>query len=390
MTRSGSSPPGPDWLAHRSRSTTGLCGTVAGWAAPTLGLQTGRGHLPGRKFKELIKVVRPANNDDYLGYYATRLEDMRGDREDDEGEFPYPIYPEDGRLLPWGYGPRGELFFWLTGGDVPDRWPVIWADTYFYDRFRYDTSMSEFLLSLVEDPPPEVNDIAQVDLAGSAPFRPFTATRPADTQYAAEPMVSGWTPRSAPETALAETLDAMHASAPKRQNEVAALLDTLPHRSTGRHFPDWPALQDRLAAPLPADYKAFYDTLGPGVFCDLNNPRARAVRPVQHDSGVERAPGADRQTSMSLIVTAHPQPKGVLPWGYAPDGRIYCWRVTGPDPADWCATLVTPTFTVVDHLDLSFSSFLLKYSGVRDRARLSEQDGPPWIGDPAFIGTGAH
>jgi hypothetical protein len=345
--------------------------------------------VPDGKFKELVKVVRPASDQEYLGFYATQLEDMRGFRAGGWGEFPYPIFPEEGGLLPWGFGPRGELFFWLTQDDDPDRWPVLWADTYYNDWFRYDLPMSEFLLRLVEDPPPEVGEIAFTDLGISAPFRAFAAPVTAG-KYLAEPMVSGWIPQSPPEVALAETLDAMHAAVPTRLNEIAALLDALPQKSTSERFTDWPALEDRLGTAFPADYKTFYETLGPGVLCDLNILGPESSGPFSMTQMLDGLRALIAKAGMSMIVTAFPEPRGVLPWGYAPDGRIYCWRVAGTDPESWCVALVSPNFTVVDHLDLSFSSFLVKYSGVRDQTGLSEYDFEKWVGGPAFVAVGTH
>lgn len=41
-------------------------------------------------------------------------------------EYPYPIHPEPGGLLPWGATSNGDVLCWLTAGE-PDTWPtVIW------------------------------------------------------------------------------------------------------------------------------------------------------------------------------------------------------------------------------------------------------------------------
>jgi len=343
--------------------------------------------FPDGKFRDLVKVVRPESDDDYLGYAGARLDDMRGFRDDGDGEFPDPIFPEEGGLLPWGFGPSGELFFWLTKGDDPDRWPVLWADTYFYDWFRYDMSMSEFLIHLVDDLPPDVAEIAQTDLADSVPFRAFGPPPAPTTTYRAEPMVSGrWVPENAQERALADTLEAMYAAVPARVNEVAELLAALPQTGSGGRLNDWPALEQALGIALPADYKTFYDALGAGVFCDLTILGPDPAGPYSLGQALTGLRDRIARTGQSMMVTAFPEPRGVLPWAYAPDGRIYCWRVVGTDPDAWYVTLVTPRFTVLDNLDRSFSSFLLAYSGVRDQIGLSEYDGPKWTVGPVFRG----
>src|SRR5262245_44791809 len=79
--------------------------------------------LPAGYFQDFARVIKPgdvgASSDEFLGYYAHRLEDMRHWRQSDPGRFPLPIFPETGGLLPWGVSRKGDLFFWLTDGDDP-------------------------------------------------------------------------------------------------------------------------------------------------------------------------------------------------------------------------------------------------------------------------------
>jgi hypothetical protein len=248
-------------------------------------------------------------------------------------------------------------------------------------------AMSEFLIRLVEGSAPEVAEIARTDLAGSLPFRGFGRPLVGPTKYLAEPMASGrWIPQSAQERALAQTLDVMYAAVPARVNEVAMLLDALPQKGTGGHLRDWPALEEGVGTALPADYKTFYDSLGAGAFCDLNILGPDPSGPFSLMQALNGLRTLIARAGQSLMVTAFPEPRGVLPWGYAPDGRIYGWRVIGTDPSGWYVTLVSPNFTVIDNLDLSFSSFLLTYSGVSDQTCLCEYDGPKWTGGPVFQG----
>jgi hypothetical protein len=46
-----------------------------------------------------------------------------------EGQYPHPIFPETGGILPWAITDNGGRFFWLTKGS-PANWPTI----YYADR----------------------------------------------------------------------------------------------------------------------------------------------------------------------------------------------------------------------------------------------------------------
>ncbi len=41
-------------------------------------------------------------------------------------DFPYPLHPEPGGSLPWGYTANGDWCYWLTEPpDEPDRWRIV-------------------------------------------------------------------------------------------------------------------------------------------------------------------------------------------------------------------------------------------------------------------------
>src|SRR5690242_15491951 len=69
-------------------------------------------NLPKGRFKDLIGLVLPGNTghpeNDYLGQYRHALDDLRESREDGDGDFPYPLFPDEGGLLPWGDTFRGQ------------------------------------------------------------------------------------------------------------------------------------------------------------------------------------------------------------------------------------------------------------------------------------------
>ncbi|GIF67475.1 hypothetical protein Ais01nite_55100 [Asanoa ishikariensis] len=57
---------------------------------------------------------------DFLGRFADARDEFPED-------FPYPLHPEPGGLLPWAGTGNGVQLCWLTEGD-PDAWPVVVFD----------------------------------------------------------------------------------------------------------------------------------------------------------------------------------------------------------------------------------------------------------------------
>jgi hypothetical protein len=292
-------------------------------------------------------------------------------------------------VLPWGQGPAGELFFWLTRNDDPDQWPVVWADTSYTEWHNYDLSMSEFLVKVVLDPPPEIAGIAAVDLAGSAPFRSFEVPRSAEKDmggYVAEPAGSGrWIPQNPLEERLQGLLDTAHANAAKPRNDITELLSALQAGTALTKDTDWTALERHLEMSVPDDYKTFIDTLGPGVFCDIRILGPDSPADFNLTDVLQGLRRLVAHAGMGAIVSVQPEFKGLLPWGYTIDGEIFCWKPAEPDAEAWSVSTVSRTFQVINHIELSFSSFLLKYSGVHDQQGLS-LDRQYWKHGPTFTG----
>lgn len=63
-------------------------------------------------------------------------------------EFPYPLYPEPGGLLPWGHVDNGAELFWQTSGS-PEKWTVVISEARGPEFEEYKVSMAEFLVSLL-------------------------------------------------------------------------------------------------------------------------------------------------------------------------------------------------------------------------------------------------
>ncbi|MEN3534141.1 hypothetical protein AAH991_03425 [Microbispora sp. ZYX-F-249] len=68
---------------------------------------------------------------------------------DDEGETrvpPFPFFPEEGGLYPWGSTVDGQTLCWLTSAD-PDHWTIMVAEYGRYWHFR--GSLLEFLVGIL-------------------------------------------------------------------------------------------------------------------------------------------------------------------------------------------------------------------------------------------------
>jgi hypothetical protein len=61
---------------------------------------------------------------------ARAREALSWDREiesQSSGTVPFPLFPDPGGALPWARSDNGDVVYWLTRGDDPDRWPVaVW------------------------------------------------------------------------------------------------------------------------------------------------------------------------------------------------------------------------------------------------------------------------
>jgi hypothetical protein len=327
--------------------------------------------FPNGRFRDLVRPIRPGdvNNPvtEYLGYYAYRLDDMRTWREGGFGEFPYPIYPEPGGLLPWAEGPGGEMCFWLTAGADPQSWPVVSADRDFMTWQRFPGSMCEFLLAFVRgtvDNPFEPG----VEIPPSAPFTNFETAQEVPLEPKPIPAATAgprWGVRLP-------------------ENEFAELSKVVPVDLPAPPPTDWPALEGQLGVTLPADHKSFVDVLGTGTFCDIRilglDPCGEYDLPTVLRQQSERASRSDRGRTLPY----HPQPDGVIPWGVTGDGWTFAWRFVDRDPGEWPVVMVAPDYTTVFLDELSFSSFLLKYCGHRDQLGVFFAR-PPWAGAPTFV-----
>lgn len=95
-------------------------------------------------------------------YGLTMLGTLRSVRADGEA-VPYPIHPEPGGLLPWGYTGNGDWCYWVTDpSDEPDAWAIAIKGSRLPDWFDHAGPLVGFMVDLlsrrVQDSflPPEV------------------------------------------------------------------------------------------------------------------------------------------------------------------------------------------------------------------------------------------
>jgi SMI1-KNR4 cell-wall len=77
---------------------------------------------------------------------------LNGDRDVrqlDPEDFPYPLFPEPGGLLPWGRTHGGDNLYWRTGPG-PDEWTVVANGSRSADFAEFPGGVAAFLLAWIE------------------------------------------------------------------------------------------------------------------------------------------------------------------------------------------------------------------------------------------------
>lgn len=329
--------------------------------------------FPAGRFQRFVSIIRPGDKahsgDEYLGYYRFRLEDMRMARADeaDPAVFPYPIFPEEGGLLPWGEGPRGELFYWRTGAAEPSSWDVVVSDQTWTKWDRFTGTTCQFLMHVVSN---EFEGNVYVGAQTPPMFEPQIPIK-----AAAEPGPP-W-------------LTSKRRAAMGPPNEFSALASAMPQVTWEVERPDWALVENELGRSLPPDYKSFLNTFGPGRFCDIEivgvDSCGRADLLALLNRNAEEA-RRFLSASRGQNTPFYPDPTGIISWGETAEGRICGWGPNGSDAANWGVVVAKP-FPKVRSMayfeSLSFSAFLLKYSGYDgDQSLLVSRR--PWEGGVKF------
>ncbi|MGC4747623.1 SMI1/KNR4 family protein [Micromonospora sp. DT201] len=320
--------------------------------------------FPDGRFAEAITVIRPGvkrgDPEDFLGYYSHRLNDMREWRADGDGVFPYPIFPEPDGLLPWGEGPRGELFFWLTNSTEPDSWIVVWADVDFTEWHSFSGGVCQFLLKVVLG---DVVALATTEAAAPSLLGGFRAFQPKVRQ------------------SLPRVLerDQFRWGSRAPSNEFPELSHVLGSPAVRPEARNWENVERQLGIPFPDDYKSFIDEFGVGIFCDVRIYAPMAASEFDMVELMQRQGARAAGMPSDVMSALYPEPVALIAWGAIADGWTINWKAGGADPNQWGVAMIAPDFQPVFLDDFSFSSFLLRYSDQHSQIGVSFARSP-WTG----------
>ncbi|MFS8101710.1 SMI1/KNR4 family protein [Lentzea alba] len=98
---------------------------------------------------DFLSVFRPVGGEDEFSlreFADQTLTNFRGLREDLPSDFPHPLYPEPGGLLPWGVTDNNDFLCWLVQGE-PDQWPVVVTDV--GNWWTHHGNMQSFLVGVL-------------------------------------------------------------------------------------------------------------------------------------------------------------------------------------------------------------------------------------------------
>jgi hypothetical protein len=173
------------------------------------------------------------------------------------------------------------------------------------------------------------------------------------------------------------------------KNEFSTLAGLLGPATVTPAPVDWADVEEQLEVVLPADYRSFVDTYGPGTFCDIAIAAPGAPGKLALSGFLNRKYEQIRAASFGEHVPLFPERGGLISWGETVDGWTLGWASTGPDPDRWGTVTVDMTRShalgVVGHaMHQSFSAFLIEY------AQPVDELGPiagrkPWSEGPRFV-----
>ena len=292
------------------------------------------------------------------------VESMRRCRDGGEeygGEYPYPLFPEPGGLLPWGWIGTPGVAFWLTGPGDPDTWPVVVATEEADYWERVGGTMSEFLLEVAEcrydasnfsDGPVMYVEEAKIlehpmDLSEHPVFTPGP---PARKRPPRGPRAGYWLNRLTD-----DDLDHLPVDDLTAVRQVAG-------PPPGVTPVDWPAVHKRLGFALPADYRAFIDTYGLGVFGDIQITAPGAPGQMELFTLLDRINDQVRDLPRyASDPPFYPEPGGAICCGQTIGGWLIAWAPVRNDLDEWTVAAIRPSPTLAAasfRPDLSFTTLL--------------------------------
>jgi hypothetical protein len=315
--------------------------------------------FPDGWFRRFVRMQPPERVHDYdqsLSEFASgQLEALREFRATGEVSFPYPLFPEPGGVLPWGYIWSPGLAFWLTGPGDPDDWPVAVAAEEFEYWDRFDGTMCEFLTEVAaaryaasgffEGPFRTVVDESEKRHITGRPI--ILAERPVfEPDEPAPPPPVPQVPRAPRADFWPALLEQLGGSRPV--NDMAALRELIGAPPAGVARVDWAGVHARLGFRLPADYREFIDTYGPGTFGDIRIMAPGAPGEMDLFALLERKYSQVRGLVRDDRVDPpfFPEPGGTVSWGETVSGWTCGWAPTGTDPDEWTVTAIMPTLNL--------------------------------------------
>ncbi|MEU5768339.1 hypothetical protein ABZ782_20720 [Streptomyces asoensis] len=143
---------------------------------------------------------------------------------------------------------------------------------------------------------------------------------------------------------------------------------------------DWDEVEQYVGSALPSDFKAFLDAYGSGTVCGElavfhpggSRPLLERMRGI-HEAFTELRDGAPGSGDTEHVpYPFHPEPGGLISWGYDPSGDEHFFLPCAPDPDRW--KVVTMVHEVgCETFDGPFSAFVLAF--VRQRLEVDRYHG---------------
>jgi len=331
--------------------------------------------FPERLFRGWVVVRLPERTGDdrprlLSDFAAAELEALREFRETGQCVFPFPLFPELGGVLPWGYLQSPGVAYWLTGPGDPDEWPVIVATEEGDYWERFDGSACEFLTEVAAGCynasgfPDDGYDGHRIDLGPRPVFESGPAVPPPAVQQVP------------PLRQLADFWPMFLKGRERPVSEMAALRELIGASPTGVRAVDWAGVHARLGFRLPADYREFIDTYGPGTLGDIRIMAPGAPGGMDLFELLEWKYAQVRDASRDLVFRPpfYPEPGGTVCWGEASGGWACGWAPGSADPDEWTVDIMpNANLASFSHEDgLSFSAMLRHHaqqdaSGLRGR-----------------------
>ncbi len=334
--------------------------------------------FPGGSFRGWVRVRLPERTGDdrprlLSDFAAAELEALREFRETGECVFPFPLFPEPGGVLPWGWLDSPGVAYWLTGPGDPDEWPVIVATEEGDYWERLDGPACEFLAEVAAgrydasgfpDHSRGHGD-HRIDLAPRPVFEPDSAVPP--------PAVQQVPPLRQILRQIADFWPMFLQGAQRPVSEMAALRELIGAPPAGVRAVDWAGVHARLGFRLPADYREFIDTYGPGTLGDIQIMAPGAPGRMDLFELLEWRYAQVREAGRDLVFRPpfYPEPGGTVCWGEASgewseaSGGWTCgWAPGSADPDEW-TVVIMPNASLASFSQedgLSFSAMLRQHA----------------------------